>query len=77
MKLLLKTKNQRKCYINLKQNKKQKKIILKPLSKPNTSKETTIKFIDKVKEKIDILYIDHYEYSEYIQNKFNLSIINL
>ena len=59
----------------MKQNKKQKKIILKPLSKPNTSKENTIKFIDKVKDKIDILYIDPSEYSEYIQNDLNLSII--
>jgi 3-dehydroquinate synthase II len=59
----------------LKQNKKQKKIILKPSSKPNTSKENTIKFIDKVKDKIDILYIDPSEYSEYIQNDLNLSII--
>ena len=59
----------------MKPNKKQKKIILKPLSKPNTSKENTIKFIDKVKDKIDILYIDPSEYSEYIQNDLNLSII--
>lgn len=59
----------------MKQDKKQKKIILKPLSKPNTSKENTIKFIDKVKDKIDILYIDPSEYSEYIQNDLNLSII--
>ena len=75
MKLLLKTKNQRKCYINLKENKKQKKIILKPLSKPNTSKENTLKFIDKVKDKIDLLYINPSEYFEYIQNDLNLRII--
>ncbi len=59
----------------MKENKKQKKIILKPLSKPNTSKENTLKFIDKVKDKIDLLYINPSEYFEYIQNDLNLSII--
>ena len=59
----------------MKENKKQKKIILKPLSKPNTSKENTLNFIDKVKDKIDLLYISPSEYSEYIQNDLNLSII--
>ena len=59
----------------MKENKKQKKIILKPLSKPTTSNENTIMFIDNVKDKIDILYIDPSEYSEYIQNDLNLSII--
>lgn len=59
----------------MKENKKQKKIILKPLSKPNTSKENTLKFIDKVKDKIDLLYISPSEYFEYIQNDLNLSII--
>jgi 3-dehydroquinate synthase II len=59
----------------LKENRKQKKIILKPLSKPNTSKENTLNFIDKVKDKIDLLYINPSEYFEYIQNDLNLSII--
>ncbi|MDP8906231.1 MAG: 3-dehydroquinate synthase II [Thermoproteota archaeon] len=59
----------------MKENKKQKKIILKPLSKPNTSKENTLKFIDKVKDKIDLLYINPSEYFEYIQNDLNLRII--
>lgn len=59
----------------MKENKKQKKIILKPLSKPNTSKENTLNFIDKVKDKIDLLYINPSEYFEYLQNDLNLSII--
>ncbi len=59
----------------MKENRKQKKIILKPISKPNTSKENTIKFIEKVKYKIDLLYINPSEYSEYLQNEINLSII--
>lgn len=59
----------------MKENKKQKKIILKPLSKPNTSKENTLNFIDKVKDKIDLLYINPSERFEYLQNDLNLSII--
>ncbi|MBA3286294.1 MAG: hypothetical protein H0U27_14715, partial [Nitrosopumilus sp.] len=56
----------------MKDNRKQKKIILKPSNKPNTSKENTLKFIDKVKDKIDLLYINP---SEFLQNDLNLSII--
>ncbi len=59
----------------MKENRKQKKIILKPLSKPNTSKENTLKLIDKVKDKIDLLYINPSEYLEYLQNDLNLSVI--
>jgi len=59
----------------LKEHRKQKKIILKPTSKPNSSKENTLKFIDKVKDKIDLLYINPSEYSEYLQNGLNMSII--
>ncbi len=59
----------------MKENKKQKKIILKPLSKPSTPKENTLKFIDKVKDKIDLLYINPSEYFEYLQNDLNLGII--
>jgi 3-dehydroquinate synthase II len=43
----------------LKENNRKKKIILKPLlNKSNTSKEATINFINKIRDKVDLLYID-------------------
>ncbi len=60
----------------MKENKKNKKIILKPLiGKLDTSKENAIKFIDKVRDKVDLLYIDPTEYFEYLQKDINLNII--
>src|SRR5919107_1961582 len=62
--------------MNLNENKKNKKIILKPsLNNSSISKEATIRFIDKVKDKIDLLYIDPSEYTEDIRQGFNLDII--
>jgi 3-dehydroquinate synthase II len=51
----------------LKENKKNKKIILKPVYK--CSKESTIEFINRVRDKIDLLYVDP---SENLYNSQNL-----
>ncbi len=60
----------------MKENKKNKKIILKPLlNKSDTSKEKTLKFIDKVKDKVDLLYINPSEYLEYNHKDVGLDII--
>ena len=41
------------------ENKRNKKIILKPLlKKSNLSKEATVNFINKIRSKVDLLYID-------------------
>ncbi|HEY0579808.1 MAG TPA: hypothetical protein VGC75_03795, partial [Candidatus Nitrosocosmicus sp.] len=41
------------------ENKRNKKIILKPLlKKSNLSKEATVNFINKIKSNVDLLYID-------------------
>jgi 3-dehydroquinate synthase II len=40
----------------LKENKRNKKIILKPISK--RSKESTIEFINRVRDKVDLIYVD-------------------
>jgi 3-dehydroquinate synthase II len=61
--------------MNLKEIKKNKKIILKPSTKSTVSKEATIRFINKVKDKIDLLYIDPSEYPEDTLQGFNLDII--
>jgi len=66
----------------LKENKNKKKIILKPvlkkLNSPSSIK-STIEFINKVKDKIDLLYIDPSENFGYNQQQqqtnFNIKII--
>ena len=53
----------------MKENKRNKKIILKPLlKKSNLSKESTISFINKVRDKVDLLYIDPSENINYDQS---------
>jgi 3-dehydroquinate synthase II len=50
----------------LAENKRIKKIILKPLlKKSNLSKEATVNFINKIRSKVDLLYIDPSENSGY------------
>lgn len=61
----------------MKENKRNKKIILKPILKKSagSSKESTIKFIDMVKDKIDLLYIDPSENIGYNQKDLPFKII--
>lgn len=52
--------------------KKNKKIILKPILNKETN---TFDFINKVKDKIDLLYLDPDEHKEYNQKEFHIKTI--
>ncbi len=53
----------------MKENKRNKKIILKPiLKKSNSLEDSTINFINKIRDKIDLLYLDPSENIDYEQS---------